>query len=80
MAKVLVELGANVNIGDRAGYLPIHWAAASSSLELMKCLLDAGAKIGPNDYGVNPPPVLHVAVDEGELLCSALINSRRLTQ
>jgi ankyrin repeat protein len=65
IAQVLIEMGANVNVKDSAGFTPLHWAAlVGDNLEIVKLLLDKGAKIDAVD-GVKH--VLHIAVDEGKL-------------
>ena len=65
IAQVLIEMGANVNVKDSAGFTPLHWAAlVGDNLEIVKLLLDKRAKIDAVD-GVKH--VLHIAVDEGKL-------------
>ena len=43
VVRLLIERGADVNQGDRAGFTPLHLAAATGYLEIARILLVAGA-------------------------------------
>ena len=46
MARLVIDAGANVNVGIESGNeTPLHWAAGNDDLELTELLLDAGAEI-----------------------------------
>ncbi len=42
--RTLIEQGADVNMAQAGGYTPLHQAAASGLVEVVKILLEAGAK------------------------------------
>lgn len=46
--KVLLELGAEVNAKDKSGYTALKWAKTYGTTEVIKILLDAGAKDVPS--------------------------------
>lgn len=52
----LLKRGAKLDIVDKAGWTPLHFAAYfSDSAEVMRLLLDAGARIdAQNDRGITP--------------------------
>lgn len=43
MAKLLIEVGANVNFSDRKGNSSLHWAAQKGCAEIVEILLNAHA-------------------------------------
>ena len=49
VARLLVERGAEVNVGDESGYTPLHAAAASGSAEVARLLLERGADVSARD-------------------------------
>jgi ankyrin repeat protein len=57
MAKMLIERGANVNVGDKLGMTPLLWAASSNfgDAEMIELLLKSGAKTDArNKDGLTP--------------------------
>jgi ankyrin repeat protein len=42
--RILIEQGADVNMTQAGGYCPLHQAAAAGLVDLVKILLEAGAK------------------------------------
>jgi ankyrin repeat protein len=44
ISKLLIDHGADVNALDNGGFTPLHQAAARGDLEIVKMLIDAGAK------------------------------------
>jgi len=54
-AALVIEIGAEVNFKDNAGYSPLHLAARYGHLEIVKILLQAGAKLDILDkFGWSP--------------------------
>ena len=49
-AKILLEANAQVNVADKVGCTPLHWAAQQKSPELLKLLLDKGADPAAKDH------------------------------
>jgi hypothetical protein len=47
ICKVLIDAGADVNLGGHSGMRAIDFAARDDDVDLLKILLDAGASIGP---------------------------------
>lgn len=43
LAKILMNVGANVNQQDNSGFTPLHYAALAHSAEMVRCLLSLGA-------------------------------------
>jgi ankyrin repeat protein len=59
-AKVLIEQGEDVNLGDRLGFTPLHFAAQEGAARVAEILLRKGAAVdATNAYGNTP---LFVAV------------------
>lgn len=46
IAKILIENGADVNIANKNGQIPLHYAASRNNLEMLKLLLDNGSSVG----------------------------------
>ena len=44
VTRLLIERGADVNAAQTAGYRPLHQAAVTGRDDLVRLLLDAGAK------------------------------------
>ena len=69
MVKLLLNAGADVNAGDKAGWMPLSKAVYNSDQkygypEVVQALIDAGANIeAPIGYGVRP---LMLAAGYGE--------------
>lgn len=60
IAKMLVDLKVDINIQDKSGWAPLHYAAYKNCLELIQMYLQAGADINiQNDMKLTP---LHIAV------------------
>lgn len=62
-ARVLVESGADVNDGGASRAMPLHFAAAAGSLDLVKFLIDHGADIEARNHKDETP--LHLAAGFG---------------
>ena len=45
MLRILISLGANINITDERGMSPLHYAVDSLNIDAVKSLVDAGADI-----------------------------------
>ena len=67
VALMLVEAGADINVHDNYYRYPIHFAASTGSLDLLKALLDKGADMDQRD-GNNGYTPLHWAVIYGHNL------------
>jgi len=60
VAQALLEMGADMNIGDPDDSRPIHCAAISGDTDTMDLLLEQGADINAKDNNGNAP-LLHAA-------------------
>ena len=74
-AEMLLELGADVNKGDRAGATPLHYCAARNRVLLASSLLARGADPNTADAATGASP-LHLAACHGStemvrVLCAA---------
>ncbi len=49
LAKLLIELGADINAADYSGKSALHCAAVSGSTEIARLLLDGGASVNAQD-------------------------------
>ena len=43
--EVLIDAGAEVEVKDKTGFSPLHWACRSGSLAVVKVLVKAGARV-----------------------------------
>jgi len=57
--RKLIKLGANIEAIAENGMTPLHSAAISANLEIIKTLIDAGANLDIRDHDGNTP--LHLA-------------------
>ncbi len=55
LSKKLVKDGADVNGYDKNGLTPLHWAARSGHVEIVRFLLDQNARINIRTTDVNRP-------------------------
>jgi hypothetical protein len=65
-ASVLIDAGAELNVGNKHGFTPVCIAATQGYVEILERLLKAGADANycdPNDYSEHPP--LHMACNRG---------------
>lgn len=69
---MLLDKDANINHRDRMERTPIHWAAVTKDLPLLKFLLERGAKINDQDLKVHTP--LHLAGRSDKLLIRYLLD------
>lgn len=54
-AKRLIAAGADVNLADKHGFTPLHFAAQENSAEAVRLLSAAGAAVDPPDeFGDTP--------------------------
>lgn len=53
--EILLENGANINIGDGNSDTALHWAAFKNNIQCVKLLLQRGAKVDPLDYNNDTP-------------------------
>ena len=63
--RLLLELGANVNVTGNFDYEPLHYAAQDGHIEVTKVLLQNGADI--NAYNSNSKTPLYLAVEKEQL-------------
>jgi ankyrin repeat protein len=55
MIQLLLEKGADSNLGDNDGRTPLAWAAEKGREETVKILLENGANVNSTDnYGQTP--------------------------
>jgi ankyrin repeat protein len=66
--KYLLEIGADVNIGDDSGVRPLHIAAFSGKVDVVLVLLEAGADLEARDYQGTTPLALAACGDSRETL------------
>ncbi len=64
LSESLIRKGLDVNLADKNGWTPLHFAAQSQAPEVVALLLDAGAQVDPKDVHGNTP--LFKAVFESE--------------
>ena len=55
----VIKGGSDVNVEDRHGSTPLHWAAAWRQLEAAKALLEAHAAVDVNHLSIRQPEVRH---------------------
>jgi ankyrin repeat protein len=73
-ARALLAERADANDADADGTTALHWAVHHSDAELVRMLLDAGAKIDArNRYGVPP---LYLAAENGDAAMTKLLLDR----
>uniref|UniRef100_A0A674PEG4 Ankyrin repeat domain 52a n=1 Tax=Takifugu rubripes TaxID=31033 RepID=A0A674PEG4_TAKRU len=77
VVKLLVSRSADKSCKDKQGYTPLHAAAASGHIEIVKYLLRMGAEVrdrSPNNCGYTP---LHLAAvsTNGALCLELLVNN-----
>ena len=64
---VLIAEGADVNLADRAGFTPLHFAAQAQQETVAQVLLSAGALVDARDsYGKTPLSVALFNVRDGD--------------
>ena len=63
--KLLLKLGANLNVRNKSGDTPLHIAVEEGRIEIVEILLEAGADIQVEDHENNTP--LHLAAIRGSL-------------
>jgi ankyrin repeat protein len=55
VVRYLIELGVDVNAGDRRRWTPLHFAARAKSPAVVKMLIEAGADVNAkDDEGITP--------------------------
>jgi ankyrin repeat protein len=73
IAELLLHHGADINLGNRTGYTPLHNACFNSSIELCRFLIDHGADVNIYDDEYLWTP-LQVAIDNQDIdICRLLI-------
>ena len=55
MVEFLIQHGADINVADKQGWTPLHFAARDHKLDLVKILVDNGAAVDPVDVFGNTP-------------------------
>ncbi|PIK35762.1 putative transient receptor potential cation channel subfamily A member 1-like, partial [Apostichopus japonicus] len=58
-----------INATSKMEWTPLHYAAENGNVEIMRCLLDAGANLTCKDHQVKSP--LHIAASHGKLKFTA---------
>ena len=53
--EILLENGANINVGDGNQDTPLHWATFKNNLDCVKLLLQRGADVDPEDFNSDTP-------------------------
>ena len=77
LAKRLIDLGVNVNLGDHEGEMPLHFAVKKGSLEVVKKLVAAGADVNVCNKKMESP--LYIASDYGKFeIVKVLLSSGAL--
>lgn len=63
MTELLLESGANPNLGNKENQTPLHWSAVSGNARIVSLLLSKGAERDIRDiHGLTP---LQFAVENG---------------
>jgi ankyrin repeat protein len=55
MVEFLLSAGANPNIREATGLIPLHWAASHGNLEIVRALVSAGADIAAKNHRGKTP-------------------------
>jgi uncharacterized protein len=55
--KELIRQGVDLNVADRDGWTPLHFAAQNYDNVIARLLLDSGATIDPRDANGLPEPL-----------------------
>ena len=64
MTKILVKSGANVNIQDKVGETPLHFASMLGKSDIVMILIELGkAKVNVKNHNQKTP--LHLASEHG---------------
>ena len=72
VARVLIELGADVNARCSVGYTPLHWATLKNRVQVATLLIDSKADLNAKQRDGWTP--LHIAAENGrEDVCQALL-------
>lgn len=61
LVRVLLDNGADVNMGNNEDFTPLHQACKNGKLEIAEVLIEAGANLNAINYNMWTP--LHFAVD-----------------
>lgn len=62
LAKLIIELGADINTKDAADWTPFHWAVTNNNISIARYLIEIGTDINAKSiYGAMP---LHFAKSE----------------
>ncbi len=66
--EALISMGANVNTTNAIGSTPLHFAAISGNLDIVRLLLENGAEVNAKTNGGDLPGVtpIHAAAFEGQ--------------
>jgi ankyrin repeat protein len=72
--KLLLKSGANVNIKDSSGQIPLFTAIMFSDTTLVNLLLDAGSDVNSRDEDNNTPIVMAAIVSYYDGECSKQLN------
>jgi len=70
--RLLIERGADVNLGFSDGYSPLHVAARNASVEIAKMLIEAGAKFS-NDNSKKQSPLHGAAASNNAKMINLLL-------
>lgn len=73
VARLLIKAGADVSIGDGAGWTPLHLAAANGNRELVAELLERGAR--PDTATDKGETALALAAAKGHAEIAALLGT-----
>jgi ankyrin repeat protein len=72
----LIQGGSDVNLADRDGWTPLHFAAQSHNAEVARLLLDSAASVDPRDGHGNTPLWRAVFNSQGRGELIELLRSR----
>jgi len=67
LMTALIEAGAEINLANRDGETPLHWAATTGTFLAVKALADAGADLNVQDVSAGNTP-LHAAVSHDDIV------------
>jgi ankyrin repeat protein len=75
--KLLINNGADVNIKAKFGSTALHWAARGYFPELVRTLIDAGAKVCiPNDEGLTPYDIAVQSTYKNQEIISMILKQK----
>jgi ankyrin repeat protein len=73
-ARKAIENGANVNVIDGRGMMPIHWAALRGHMEIVRALVDGDADVNGTN-SAEWTPIMHASLEGHSEIVKLLLES-----